>query len=381
MRLGLGRGTQARRQALCLERTEQTAGAFVAEHVGDQLGRLAAGQGAQVRQRKGERHAAQILDRLHAQHAQRRLGRQIVARIGQIGALVVGHRREQRARPGLELLQAHRPGQRQRHAVGAVVAAVKGQQFLARGAGQRLGAADAETARRMTLTVSVVAQRVLAPVIVLEVLLKLGVDRVDFTRVELGRELRRDEELRKAVERALESVRPDLQVVVRAVERGVGVVAAAVALEVLAEVFHRRVLFRAEEQHVLEVMRQPRALRRISQAAHAHRHRGRRHVELGVGQQQHLHAVGQHEAAQRRLIIGCRHARRYGSRVDARSAQRRHHGQRQQQHGRDARYELGHGPDPAAKAAQYRSALRALQERRISFGACSGSSRVGMPVF
>jgi hypothetical protein len=181
-------------------------GPFVAEHEADEVGGLALHGAAQVGQREGQRHAAQVLHRLHAQRAQRRLGRQEVGRVAQLGTLLVGHRAEMCARQLLQHVQRRRAGQRQRHAVGAVVLAMEGQQFFARGAAQRVLVAGAEVARGVAVAEHQVAQRELAPQVVLEVLLVLGIDGVDLALGEARVEQRGDEELRKTVERTVEGL-------------------------------------------------------------------------------------------------------------------------------------------------------------------------------
>ena len=281
-RVGLSADRHAGGQTFLLERCQQAARALGPEHKGHQLGRLAARIGAQIGQREGERHAPQVLHRLHAQQAQCGLGRQVVGRVAQLGALLVDYRHEVAARQGFELVQAARPGQGQRHAIRAVVALMEGQQLLARGALERVAAAGAEVARRVAGPVDGVAQRVLAPAVVFEIFLELRMHRVDFALIELGREFRRDEELGEAVDSALERSGLNLQVVVGAVARGVGVAVAAIALQVLTELGHRRVLLGAQEEHVLKVVRQALTLGRITQVAHADGHRRRGDVELGV---------------------------------------------------------------------------------------------------
>ena len=281
-RVGVGADRQAGGEARLLQRRQQAARTFGAEHEGHQFGRLAAGIGAQIGQRETQGHAPQVVHRLQAQQAQCGLGRQVVGRVAQFGALLVGHGHEVAARQGLELIQAARSSQGQRHAIRAVVALMKGQQLLARRALEGVAIADAEIARRMAGPVSGIAQRVLAPAIVLKVLLEFRMHRVDLALVELGRELRGNEELRKAVDRPLEGPGLNLQVIVGAIACRVGIAVAPIALQVLVELGHRRVLLRAQEQHVFEVVSQALARRWVTQAANPDGHGGGRHVELGV---------------------------------------------------------------------------------------------------
>ena len=85
---------------------------------------------------------------------------------------------------------------------------------------------------------------------------------------------------------------------------GEGVVVPAVRLEVGAIVGDVGIFLGAEEEHVLEEMGQALAAGRVAVRAGADVHGRGRLVELGVGEQEDLEAVGQDEAAVLGVVVG-----------------------------------------------------------------------------
>jgi hypothetical protein len=82
--------------------------------------------------------------------------------------------------------------------------------------------------------VELLTHAVFAAAVVFEIALRLVVDRVDLALGELGREERRDEELREPVDRSLEGAVRNLELVVRVVGGGIGVGVAAVAAQIVS---------------------------------------------------------------------------------------------------------------------------------------------------
>ena len=151
---------------------------------------------------------------------------------------------------------------------------MEGQQFLARGASQRVAIADIELVGWMISPVERAVELEFAPTVVLEIFLILGIDRVHFPVGELGGEKRGDKELGHAIERAFKCFVADFEMIVGVVTTGVGVVVAAIGLQVIAVVLLVRIFLGAEKKHVLEKVREAPAILGIGERAHAHREGG-----------------------------------------------------------------------------------------------------------
>jgi len=131
----------------------------------------------------------------------------------------------------------------------------------------------------------------------------LGVDGVHFAVGEFGREERGDKELGHAVERAFEGLVANFEMVVGMIAGGVGVVVAAVGLEVIPVVGFVRIFFGAEEEHVLEEVGESAAFDRVAEGADANGDGGGGFVEFGVGEQDDFEPVIEREALIDGLVI------------------------------------------------------------------------------
>lgn len=207
------------------------------------------------------------------------------------------------AHPGLLLIEGGIARDGEGHGVGAVVGAVEGEELFLGRAGEGLEITDVELICGVPLAVVHAVELELAPVVVFEVELMLGVDGVHFTVGELGGEERGDEELSHAVERALEGFVANLEVVVGVIAGGVGVVVAAVGLKVVPVFGFVGVFFGAEEEHVFEEMGKATAFDRVAEGADAHGERRGGFVEFGVGEQDDLETVIEREALIDGLIV------------------------------------------------------------------------------
>ena len=97
---------------------------------------------------------------------------------------------------------------------------------------------------------------------------------------------------------------PDLELVIGVVGGGVGVVVAAVGLHEIPVLVRLGIFFRAEKEHVLEKVRHALAVRGIVDLADGDRQGGARFIELGIGDEQDLEPVIEHEPAEGCLIGG-----------------------------------------------------------------------------
>jgi hypothetical protein len=127
----------------------------------------------------------------------------------------------------------------------------------ARRAGEGGAVADGETGVGRGGVVEAVGDELEAGLVVVAVALELVLDGGDFAVAEVGVEARGDEEAGEAFEGAFERGVGDLQVVVGVVAGGVGVVGAAVGLDVLVEFARVGEAVGAEEDEVLEVVGEP----------------------------------------------------------------------------------------------------------------------------
>ena len=144
----------------------------------------------------------------------------------------------------------------------------------------------------------------LAPKIVLHMPHGFVVDGVDLATGKFGAELRRDEELGEPVERAGEGLVADVELVVRVVAGGVGVVHPAVLAEVGVKVGDVGIFLRAEEQHVLEEVGQALAVGGVVDLADVHDEGRAGFVEFLVGDEEDAQAVIEDEAAELRGVGG-----------------------------------------------------------------------------
>ena len=153
-----------------------------------------------------------------------------------------------------------------------------------------------------------------APAVVLHLQLVFGMDGVflplHIVRVQSGR----DEKLRKAVHGGLEMGRVDVEEVVGVVAGGVGVGAAAVGGYERLVAIDLRVFLGADEQHVLQEVRQPRPFGGFVERAAKDHQGGRRLVGVWIGSEQHPQAVVERQVPVRPVVIGafqgrCRHLR------------------------------------------------------------------------
>ena len=120
------------------------------------------------------------------------------------------------------------------------------------------------------------------------------------------------EELREAVEPAGEGLVADFELVVGVVAGGVGVVVAAVLAHEISVVGDVRIFFGAEEEHVLEKMREALGVGGVVDLADVHDEGGAGFVELRVGDEENAQAVIEGETAELRGIGGRDDARREG---------------------------------------------------------------------
>ena len=220
---------------------------------------------------------------------------------------------------------------------------------------------------------------VLAPRVVLEAELVLRIDRVHLALDVLAVEQRRDEELRETIQRGRQAARLDIEEIVRVVDRGVGVVRAAVRADEFLVLAGIGILRRPQEQHVLQEVRQPLARARVVAAAGAHVQAGGRLVGLRIRDQQHAHAVRQFEIAVFAAVLlapdHCRLARRR-----ARAGRQQHEQQHQDEGLRHAN--CGHCDSrrriadicvrPPGRAA---GSLRRFRRRRAGVRARPGAHR------
>ncbi len=310
---------QALRPALRLEQRQQAARAFVAEQIGDEHRRL----GAVVRLDRGHREGQGELPLLLEGNDVEPSGQAVGCEERLIGLqwthVAVGNGGELRLHPALELGERLAPEDHQRHDVGRVMAVVETNELVADRAavtvGKRLQAADHEARHGVLGVECLPACRPAAAPVVLDVDLVLGVHDLPLALDELRCEQRRGEELGEPVQRGLQVGRVHIEVVVGVVEGRVGVVAAAVRTDELLILARVRILLRAQEQHVLEKVREPLAALRVAAAAHVHVEGRGRLLSGGVRDEQHLHAVVQHQ-----VLVGTRVVR---ARDDRRGERRR----------------------------------------------------------
>ena len=292
-------------EALALEELDEASRAGIRDEVVDEL----VGLGREVRARRGhdefQVELAHFLDGLDVRQAQRGLARQELRLAHERRQGAPRHRREHLARELLELVERGLAGERERHAVRAVVALVERAHGSGGGAGERVLVAGGELALAARGVVELARHADEPAEVVLHVAHRLVVHRVHLARGEVGIEFRRDEELREAVERAGERLVAHLEMVVGVVRGRVGVVAPAVRADEIAVLGDLRVFLGAEEEHVLEEVGEALALARIVDLAGHHGERGRRLVELRIGDQQHAHAIVEREAPENRGVGGC----------------------------------------------------------------------------
>ena len=142
-----------------------------------------------------------------------------------------------------------------------------------------------------------------APHVDLLILVVLAIHRFDLALRRRRRKERRDEELRKAIEDRFEVSVRDVEVVVRVLRRRVRVRRAAVFREELRVPILIRVALRAQEEHVLEEVRETGQVRRVVVVANVHVQRRRRLVRRRVADQQHRQSVRQSKCTVHAIIV------------------------------------------------------------------------------
>lgn len=179
--------------------------------------------------------------------------------------------REEIAHPALEHVQRLLAEHAELHAVGRVVRAVEGEQRVAHALElERLEAARVEAREGVAGPGERLEDLADAARVLLQVARVLRVDGVHLALRRRRREQWRNEELREDVERALEVVPGDVEVVVGRLGRRVGVGPTTVPGQVGAVARLVRVLGRAQEQHVLQEVRQAQVALWVRVRAHAH---------------------------------------------------------------------------------------------------------------
>ena len=257
-----------------------------------------------------DRQLAHFLDRLDVGDAQCRLARQECRDPVDRGNGAPRNRCKILSRQLFEFVQRRLARKRQRHVVSGVVAFVKRPHHSRCRARQRVLVAGRELALAARRIVELPGHADQPARVVLHMAHRLVVNGVDFAAGEFRIEAGGDEELRKTVERAAERLVPDLEMVVRMVGGSIGVVASAVGLDEVAVLGHFRVFLGAQEQHVLQKMRQPLVFLWIVDLAGVHCERRAGLVEFRIGHQQHAQAVVEDEAAKRGGVGGRLNARR-----------------------------------------------------------------------
>ncbi len=289
---------------------EQAAFAFMAEQVGEEVGGLVTVVLERIRHREHEAHMAAVAHRLQLHMArQRRLvdqrlldHRALQAAIGDIGE-ALGHH-------CFQLVQRLRTHQRQVHDVGVVVALVELDHPLAQGrlaggrVGQGLTAAHREARGGVGGIEHLIEHVVLTAAIVADARHVFGVHDVALALQLIGVEQRREEELAEAIQSAGQRGGFDLEEVVGVLRCGEGVVAAAVTAQIALVGIGFGEGLGAEEQHVLEEVRQPGQIVRILGAAHADVHRGGGAVGRDVADQQCSQAVLERQHPVVAIVMG-----------------------------------------------------------------------------
>ncbi len=281
--------------------------------VGDQLGQQFVGLAGKVRPRRREheleRKLTQLLDRFDLRQPQCGFARQKTGFVNRRTDLAAGDYREEIARVFLEFVERGATGERECHLVRRVVLLVKCSHRIRRCTGQSLLRPGRKFALPTGRIVELTGNADESSKIVLHVPHGFVVHRVNFAPRELGVELRSDEELREAIQRAGKRIMANFEVIVRVIGRGVGVVHAAIGFDEAAVFAHVRILFRPKKKHVLEKMRHAFPIPRIVDLADAHHQRGTGFVELRIRNQEDAQSVIEYEAAENRLV-----GRRFDSR-------------------------------------------------------------------
>jgi hypothetical protein len=178
----------------------QTAGAFVAEQVGNVFAGLVPIVRIQFRYRKVEGEIARVLDRLIREFPRQRPGCVERPERRRFGYRAPRHRREHRRDPGIEFVERLIPEYHQRHLIGRIVGFVKRDQVAAHVAAQGVEAADRELRRQMGWIDQLFVDVERTPAVVFQIELILRIDRVFFPFDVRRIERRRNEELRKTVQ-------------------------------------------------------------------------------------------------------------------------------------------------------------------------------------
>ena len=254
---------------------------------------------AQRRNRERERDAANLPDRFDVEPRRQESFR--IERHGDARRLefAAGHHAEPRPHPVFQHVERLPADDDELHEVRRVGALVEIDQLVAdRGAGavrEGLRGADQEPRERMTRIESLLPCGVPAHPVAAQPRDELRVHDLSLALDVLAVEAGGDEELGEAVERAFEVRGVDVEEVARVGERRRGVAGAAVLGEKAAVLPGVRILLGAEKQHVLHEVREPRPRVRIVAATHVDVERRRGLVRVGVGDDQGLEPVVEHD--------------------------------------------------------------------------------------
>ena len=120
---------------------------------------------------------------------------------------------------------------------------------------------------------------------------QLGVDYITLAVGIFFIQQRSGDGVGQAIDRAVQSIVFYFKIEGSAVRSGTGVMAAAVHFEIFGEAIRLRVLFRPHQRHMLQEVGQSLMLSGVLQRPHGNDQRRQRFYRLGIGNQQHHHAV------------------------------------------------------------------------------------------
>ena len=292
---------QAFRPPARLQRREQAAGALVAEEVRDERERASPVVRPQRRDREREGDGPHLAHRLDVEPRGQAAVR--VERNGDAWPLDVATRHLRKSLPHHAFEHCERlvADHHELHQVRRIVALVEGDQLVAdvgtRAIREGLRIPHQEPREGMARVEGLPPGGEASKPIIAQPRHVLGVHDLAFALDVLPVEPRGDEELGEAVERAFEMGGVDVEEVARVGEGRSGVARAAVLGDETAVLARVRILPGTEKEHVLEKVRESRALVRIVGAAHVDVERGRRLVGVRIGHDQGFESVVEHERA------------------------------------------------------------------------------------
>ena len=120
---------------------------------------------------------------------------------------------------------------------------------------------------------------------------ELGINRITLAVGIFFIQQRRGDGVGQAIDRAVQGIVFHFKIEGGAIRGGAGIVAAAVHFEILGEAVRLGILFRAHQRHMLQEVSQPLMLGGILQRSHGNDQCRQRFYCLGIGNQQHYHAV------------------------------------------------------------------------------------------